>query len=281
MLPDNDKSSAKFTRLRREALELLSRQPGLVSSKSGANIKELIHELNVHQTELVIQNEELKQSQRDLAKISREYEDLYELAPCGYITLTAKQTISRINKAALSFLGEKELKLNLSTFGQFIEPGWDDFFHTALKNAAQTGNTQSIDLKLRNKAGLPLWIQMEIEADCDEKGQVLQWRLVFVDISQKIAAETALQESQERFKSLFHNAPIAYQSLDKDGNFIEVNDAWLSILGYARDEVIGQNFGNFLHPDMQDHFKKNFPRFKVVGEILGVEFEMCKKKRIK
>jgi PAS domain S-box-containing protein len=65
--------------------------------------------------------------------------------------------------------------------------------------------------------------------------------------------------------------------LGENGNFIEVNQAWLDTLGYAREEVIGRSFGDFLHPDWVDHFKENFPRFKAVGEILGVEFEMVKK----
>ena len=71
-----------------------------------------------------------------------------------------------------------------------------------------------------------------------------------------------LRESEERFRRFFMNAPMPYQSLDENGNFIEVNSTFLEILGYSRDEVIGKNFGNFLHPDYVAHFKENFPRFK-------------------
>ena len=90
-------------------------------------------------------------------------------------------------------------------------------------------------------------------------------------------AEDALRESEERFRRFFMNAPLPYQSLDENGNFIEVNSTFLEILGYSIDEVIGKNFGDFLHPDYVAHFKENFPRFKAVGEVLGVEFEMVKK----
>jgi PAS domain S-box-containing protein len=78
-------------------------------------------------------------------------------------------------------------------------------------------------------------------------------------------------------RQLYERAPLSYQSLDENGCFLSVNQAWLDALGYSQEEVVGHNFGDFLHPDWQDHFKENFPRFKAVGEILGVEFEMRKK----
>jgi len=78
-------------------------------------------------------------------------------------------------------------------------------------------------------------------------------------------------------RQLYERAPLSYQSLDENGCFVSVNQAWLDALGYRQEEVVGHNFGDFLHPDWQDHFKENFPRFKAVGEILGVEFEMRKK----
>jgi PAS domain S-box-containing protein len=89
--------------------------------------------------------------------------------------------------------------------------------------------------------------------------------------------QTALKESEEKFRLLFERSPISYQSLDIDGNFLEVNQAWLKTLGYARDEVFGKSFADFLHPEWVDHFKENFPCFKAIGEVLGVEFEMRKK----
>ena len=87
----------------------------------------------------------------------------------------------------------------------------------------------------------------------------------------------ARRESEQKFRILYENAPRGYQSLDERGRFIEVNTTWLKTLGYTREEVTGKSFGDFLHPDWQDHFKAHFPRFKAVGEILGLELEMIKK----
>ncbi len=81
----------------------------------------------------------------------------------------------------------------------------------------------------------------------------------------------------ERLERLYHKTPMGYQSLDELGNFLEVNQTWLDLLGYTRNEVIGRNFSEFLTPEWRDHFRENFPRFKAVGEILGVEFELVRK----
>jgi len=97
------------------------------------------------------------------------------------------------------------------------------------------------------------------------------------EVIKRKQAEKALEESEERFRLLYERAPLGYQSLDEQGHFLEVNQAWLDILGYTREEVIDKSFADFLHPEWRDHFKHNFPRFKAVGEILGVEFEMMKK----
>ena len=85
-----------------------------------------------------------------------------------------------------------------------------------------------------------------------------------------------LKESEERFRTLFEKAPLGYQSLDFNGNFIEVNQQWLDMLGYTRDEVIGKWFGDFLTPEFQDGFRKRFPVFKSQGFIHS-EFEMMHK----
>ncbi len=97
------------------------------------------------------------------------------------------------------------------------------------------------------------------------------------EVTERRRADKALRESEERFRSLFENAPLGYQSLDEQGNFIELNDTWCKLLGYTKEEVLGRNFSEFIHPDFKEHFKENFPKFKSMGYILGVEFEMVKK----
>lgn len=85
------------------------------------------------------------------------------------------------------------------------------------------------------------------------------------------------RDSETRFRILYENAPLGYQSLDRDGLLLAVNQAWLDILGYSREEIAGKSFVDFLTPGSQDHFKTSFPDFKAAGEIRRAEFEMIRK----
>jgi len=88
-------------------------------------------------------------------------------------------------------------------------------------------------------------------------------------------AQDQLKQSEERFKLLFEQAPLAYLALDTKGRFVEVNQKWLDTFGYTKEEVIGQWLGDFLSPEYVDAFRQRFELFKAQGyirsevEILG------------
>lgn len=86
-------------------------------------------------------------------------------------------------------------------------------------------------------------------------------------------SEEKLQHSEERFQQLFDKAPLGYQSLDEAGCFLDVNQSWCEILGYAKEAVIGRWFGDFLAPEYVEPFRQRFPLFKQQGTIHS-EFEM-------
>ncbi|HZK61207.1 MAG TPA: PocR ligand-binding domain-containing protein, partial [Anaerovoracaceae bacterium] len=97
-----------------------------------------------------------------------------------------------------------------------------------------------------------------------------------IQITEKEKANDFLIESEERFQLLFNKAPLSYQSLDINGNFIEVNQHWLDTFGYTREEVIGKWFGDFLAPAYKPEARMRFQIFKLLGKMHG-ELEMIHK----
>lgn len=105
----------------------------------------------------------------------------------------------------------------------------------------------------------------------------LHWAVLGQRIRYKLKVGRAvqvLQASEERFRLLFHKSPLAYQSLDADGNIHEVNLAWLEMLGYDESQVLHQSFVSFLHVDDRARFLANFPAFKERGYENNVHYKM-------
>jgi PAS domain S-box-containing protein len=82
--------------------------------------------------------------------------------------------------------------------------------------------------------------------------------VVLGNITEIKKAEAALQSSEDRYKSLTENAPIVIFSINQNGELTYVNPAWSQILGYPRQEVIGQNFYQFLSPIQKSSHEKLF-----------------------
>lgn len=95
------------------------------------------------------------------------------------------------------------------------------------------------------------------------------------DLEKLVAERTEkLRESEEKYKTLYENAPLPFQSLNEDGSFKDINPAWLKTLGYERSDVIGKFYIDFLKPDWKEHFETNFHAFKKRGYVNDVQFKI-------
>jgi len=153
--------------------------------------------------------------------------------------------------------------------------------HAILEQAIEKFNNGakalSLEYRLYHKTGKEIWVQTRIKAIRDEKGQLVSLLSSTNDITHQKQLQIKLAESEAKYKAMYNNAPLAFQSLNSTGHILEVNPQWLKILAYTREEVIDKWFGDFLHPDYVQHFRENFPRFKKQGYISDVQFRMVKK----
>jgi PAS domain S-box-containing protein len=165
-----------------------------------------------------------------------------------------------------------------------LEAGGDAFLSKPVDPSELTAQVRAM-LKISEATKLKRNEKLRLEKLVDERTEELQKaNAVTNQLLEDLKAENEkrkqteknLRESEERFEMLFNKAPLGYQSLDINGYFIEVNQQWLDILGYARNEVIGKWFGDFLTPTYRNGFIERFPIFKKNGYVHS-EFEMMRK----
>jgi len=106
--------------------------------------------------------------------------------------------------------------------------------------------------------------------------------IAFVLLRREIAQRALVQQSAQKYaaetEDLYNKAPCGYHSLDKDGNFVRINDTELSWLGYSRDEIIGERrFADIITPASREKFSELFLRFKAEGQLKNAEFEFVRK----
>ena len=116
------------SQLRQRAEQILNQESADRKAFPGGDIQELIHELQVHQIELEMQNEELRRTQIELEDSRNKYFDLFDLAPIGYLVLNQEGLIQEVNLTAADLLGFDRRYLIKRGFSQFIAPDFQDVF---------------------------------------------------------------------------------------------------------------------------------------------------------
>jgi len=242
-MPGSQNPAVTFEKLREQA-EVLVKQQAEITADGPSDILELIHELKIHQAELEIQNEDLQRAQHEIAELHREYRNLYEFAPCGYLTLNNRGMITHVNLTGNRLLNVDRNQVLRAGFTQFIDSGWENTFLSARAKSAQTRRKQSVELPIKRKNDLPLWVRLEIEADRDEKDAVTLWRVALIDISEKKKAAEALEKSEARYRKMMESIsdPLYVCSFDRTIEFL--NPAMMKRLG--RD-AIGETCYKAIH----------------------------------
>ncbi len=157
--------------------------------------EELLHELQVHQIELEMQNDALRQAELALAESRDRYVDLYEFAPVGYLTLSTDGMIVGINLTGTTLLGKERKKLLQSRFTPLVIAEDQDRWIRHFLNVKQGDGESGVELALQRDDGTVLHAQL----DCARmEGSTPGVRIALNDISGRKQAEAArvLLESQ-------------------------------------------------------------------------------------
>jgi len=127
--------------LSRRAQAFIDRHPEAIGETAPGEVKDLVEELKVHQVELEMRNEELRQIQRELEEARDKYADLYDFAPVGYVNITDEGDIYEINLTGAHMLGVDGRTVLGQAFTRFIFPDDQDIFYSHRRELIDTQST--------------------------------------------------------------------------------------------------------------------------------------------
>jgi PAS domain S-box-containing protein len=222
--------------LREKAEKILDNQ-FILSKEKSLNDDELIHELRVHQIELEIQNEELRESQIKLEDSNRKYFDLYNFAPDGYFTIDSDGIILEVNLSGASLLGVGRRDLYKTAFIRYIAPDYRNEFHQYLLGFEKSRNGKHImEIKLLKYDKNSFYAHLEAICIKDNNGYFKEFKISVTDITEFKNTEKALIDSEERYREIFINNPAVMIIVDiSNGNIIDANPAASKFYGYNPD----------------------------------------------
>jgi signal transduction histidine kinase/CheY-like chemotaxis protein len=242
----NPTAGASELRRRAEARLRAAKTKG-GAARTEADAQRLVHELQVHQIELEMQNEDLMQARAELETALGEYTDLYDFAPVGYLTLGRDGAIRRVNLTGARLLGVERAWLAGRRLGSFIggpdRTGFNSFLEKIFASHAQ----EVCEVAILKEGREPL--NVHITATVSPPGQ--ECRVMMVDISKLRQAEAALLKTNAELES-------------------RTKQLRLLAAGLTRTEQRERRrLSQLLHDGLQQHLLAAKMRLGGVAELIG------------
>ena len=190
---------AALSELRRLAEEKVraneARPPKTLSPEEAGR---LIHELQVHQIELEMQNEELRRAENELEASRARYFDLYDRAPVGYFTLSEQGLIREANLTGAGLLGRGRRDLTGQPLSHYVLSEDQDIYYRHRKQLLQTGAPHKCELRMLRADAAPFWAQLESTVAQDGESGDSVCRVLVSDIDSRKQVEEQLADLNRR-----------------------------------------------------------------------------------
>ena len=203
---------------------------------------------NRKQAEEQLKNLNLELEAKALERTT-ELEDLYNNAPCGYHSYDGDGVLLRINDTELKWLGlTREAVIGKRKFIEFIAPEYIVEVQQAMQMLKSRGFTKGVSFELRGADGSCRQVVGGATAIFDANGAFLQSRSTLFDISEQYYLSLQNSQREKMLQAFLDEASDPVHITDHKGKFVYVNQSWLNLLGYRRDEAVQLTLYDVTHP---------------------------------
>jgi diguanylate cyclase (GGDEF)-like protein/PAS domain S-box-containing protein len=198
-----------------------------VGALSKDDVRAIVHEFQVHQIELELQNEELQRANAEIESLRANLDDLYQNAPIGYLTLHPDGPILKANLAAAEILGCAQGELEGLRFYQFVVARDQKRYFAHRRSISASGEHGRCELHIRTRDDRLRYIRLDSQPKLDADGSVLAYRTVFSDITEM----KQLQDNLRVAASVIDATSQAIAVMDVDGVIKTSNPAFARLIG--------------------------------------------------
>jgi len=265
---NTQKHAALRAKAEQELERILAKLDG-VPDEYTMDIKHLVHELQVHQIELEMQNDELRKVQQEIEESRKKYFDLYNFAPVGYFTFNKDGRILEANLQASHMFGiDRSFLLNSNVYSHIVNDDCD-IFYWHLAKVCESKTRHACEIRLQTKNSAQTYAHVDSIAVQDSNGDLTQCRTAITDITELKETEAALRESEEKYRHLIENSNDAIYIL-YDNRFEIINKKFSEIFKVTLEDVNRPEF-NFI--DLVAPKSRQLVRERIERQAKGEQLE--------
>jgi len=224
-----EKKDDKYPSLRSRAEILLQAHNDPTQTPGKEEYQQLLHELQVHQIELELQNDELRRSQTSLEEHRARYMQLYHNAPVGYVVLNPAGIIRETNTTFSHLVGTDSTSIHGKPFADFLVIDDQAIFRARLRSFFKQPVDKHIEVRLKSTGKNPRFVDLAATLQQrDETSEELHTELfvTVTDITARAEAEQALRKFQDFIVTIIDSLTSHVCVLDENGTILLVNEAW-------------------------------------------------------
>jgi PAS domain S-box-containing protein len=222
---------------------------------------------------------EYRQKEKVMKEREEKYTMILESIEDGYFEVDLTGNLTFCNDSLVKIAGYSREELVGMNNREYTSPEMAKKMYQVFSRVYQTGKpVKFMDYEVIKRDGSTIFLEMSTSLMRDSSGEPIGFRGILRDITERKEAEKALQDSEEKYRTILENIEDGYYEVDMNGNLSFFNDSLCKIYGRARDELMGKNLRAFTSSESAKAGYEVFNRVNTTGKrAKGIDWEILRK----